>query len=206
MSDQDRRLYTVAAFITGVLFTIGVDRICWYWRWQHHRQAAEDADGSTTPQRRVGPPRRTGTVLGKAQEENELEEQIAQGIEGCIGNTPLIRIKSLSDATNCDILCKAEFLNGAGGSPKDRVALSIVKKVRYPGCIRASDTKQLFPGRGVGSRETLRRRCHLRRHGGVYWHIPCHAVSSKRISCSYMHAGRPIQGKVGSAGEARSRG
>ena len=108
MSDQDRRLYTVAAFITGVLFTIGVDRICWYWRWQHHRQAAEDADGSTTPQRRVGPPRRTGTVLGKAQEENELEEQIAQGIEGCIGNTPLIRIKSLSDATNCDILCKAE--------------------------------------------------------------------------------------------------
>lgn len=33
---------------------------------------------------------------------------IKEGIEGCIGNTPLIRIKSLSDATGCDILAKAE--------------------------------------------------------------------------------------------------
>ncbi|WEW58428.1 Cysteine synthase 2 [Emydomyces testavorans] len=33
---------------------------------------------------------------------------IVDGIEGCIGNTPLIRIKSLSDATECDILAKAE--------------------------------------------------------------------------------------------------
>jgi len=33
---------------------------------------------------------------------------IREGIEGCIGNTPLIKIKSLSDATGCDILAKAE--------------------------------------------------------------------------------------------------
>jgi len=33
---------------------------------------------------------------------------IKQGIEGCIGDTPLIRIKSLSDATGCEILAKAE--------------------------------------------------------------------------------------------------
>lgn len=33
---------------------------------------------------------------------------IREGIEGCIGNTPLIRIKSLSDATGCEILAKAE--------------------------------------------------------------------------------------------------
>jgi len=33
---------------------------------------------------------------------------IAQGIEGCIGNTPLFKIKSLSDATGCEILGKAE--------------------------------------------------------------------------------------------------
>lgn len=33
---------------------------------------------------------------------------IRNGIEECIGNTPLIRIKSLSDATGCEILGKAE--------------------------------------------------------------------------------------------------
>lgn len=33
---------------------------------------------------------------------------IKEGIEGCIGDTPLIRIKSLSDYTGCDILVKAE--------------------------------------------------------------------------------------------------
>ena len=35
-------------------------------------------------------------------------EAIKEGIEGCIGNTPLIRIKSLSEFTGCDILAKAE--------------------------------------------------------------------------------------------------
>lgn len=33
---------------------------------------------------------------------------IREGIEGCIGNTPLIKIKSLSEATGCEILAKAE--------------------------------------------------------------------------------------------------
>jgi cysteine synthase A len=33
---------------------------------------------------------------------------IKEGIEGCIGNTPLIKIKSLSEYTGCDILAKAE--------------------------------------------------------------------------------------------------
>ena len=37
----------------------------------------------------------------------ELPE-VPLGIEGCIGNTPLIKIKSLSDFTGCDILAKAE--------------------------------------------------------------------------------------------------
>jgi len=36
------------------------------------------------------------------------KEDIRNGLEECIGNTPLIRIKSLSDATGCEILGKAE--------------------------------------------------------------------------------------------------
>lgn len=33
---------------------------------------------------------------------------IKEGIEGCIGDTPLIKIKSLSEFTGCEILAKAE--------------------------------------------------------------------------------------------------
>ena len=46
-----------------------------------------------------------------SQLESALEqgtENIKQGIEGCIGDTPLIRIKSLSEYTGCEIFAKAE--------------------------------------------------------------------------------------------------
>ncbi|KAK1272560.1 Cysteine synthase [Acorus gramineus] len=49
------------------------------------------------------------------------------GLLGCIGDTPLIRIDSLSNATGCEILAKAEFLN-PGGSVKDRVARKIIEE------------------------------------------------------------------------------
>lgn len=49
-----------------------------------------------------------------------------------IGNTPLIRINSLSDATGCEILGKAEFLN-PGGSVKDRVAVKIIEEALESG-------------------------------------------------------------------------
>ncbi|KAG2553785.1 hypothetical protein PVAP13_9KG621800 [Panicum virgatum] len=50
-----------------------------------------------------------------------------RGLVEAIGNTPLIRINSLSDATGCEILGKAEFLN-PGGSVKDRVAVKIIEE------------------------------------------------------------------------------
>jgi cysteine synthase len=43
-----------------------------------------------------------------------------------IGDTPLIRLRAASEATGCDILGKAEFMN-PGGSVKDRAALAIIK-------------------------------------------------------------------------------
>lgn len=49
------------------------------------------------------------------------------GLIGAVGNTPLIRINSLSDATGCEILGKCEFLN-PGGSVKDRVAVKIIEE------------------------------------------------------------------------------
>ena len=44
--------------------------------------------------------------------------EILNGLEETIGNTPLIRITSLSEETGCEILGKAEFLNpgGSGGT------------------------------------------------------------------------------------------
>lgn len=43
-----------------------------------------------------------------------------------IGNTPLIRLRRASEATGCEILGKAEFMN-PGQSVKDRAALGIIR-------------------------------------------------------------------------------
>ena len=68
-----------------------------------------------------------------------LVEDIRDGVEDLIGNTPLLRIRSLSLAVGAEILGKCEFLN-PGQSPKDRVALSIVRDFESRGI--------LCPGRG----------------------------------------------------------
>jgi cysteine synthase A len=41
-------------------------------------------------------------------EESVLSEDIVDGVEGLIGSTKLVRIRSLSIATGCEILAKAE--------------------------------------------------------------------------------------------------
>ncbi len=46
---------------------------------------------------------------------------VRDGFIGTVGNTPLIRLARASEATGCEILGKAEFLN-PGGSVKDRAA------------------------------------------------------------------------------------
>lgn len=71
---------------------------------------------------------------------------IVDGIEGCIGNTPLLRIKSLSDATGCEILGKAEFLNGAGQSSKDRVALSMIEIAEQKGILKPHSGDTIYEG------------------------------------------------------------
>ncbi len=57
------------------------------------------------------------------------------GLVDRIGNTPLIRLNHLSDATGCEILGKAEFMN-PGGSVKDRAALGIVRDAERRGLLR----------------------------------------------------------------------
>ncbi|KAJ1958738.1 Cysteine synthase 2 [Linderina pennispora] len=54
------------------------------------------------------------------------------GVVGLIGNTPLIRINSLSEATGCEILAKVEYMN-PGGSSKDRIALYLIEQAESHG-------------------------------------------------------------------------
>jgi cysteine synthase A len=65
---------------------------------------------------------------------------ITRGFPGTVGNTPLIEIPSLSAATGCRILGKAEHLN-PGGSVKDRAAKFMIDAAEREG--------KLKPGNGV---------------------------------------------------------
>ncbi|MCH2187168.1 cysteine synthase A [Myxococcota bacterium] len=60
---------------------------------------------------------------------------VRNGFIDTIGNTPLIRLRKASEATGCEILAKAEFLN-PGGSVKDRAALFIVRDAEERGLLR----------------------------------------------------------------------
>lgn len=62
-----------------------------------------------------------------------------QGLSGAIGNTPLVRLKGLSEEMGCEILGKAEWMN-PGGSVKDRAALYIVKDAEERGLIKPGGT------------------------------------------------------------------
>lgn len=81
----DSPVYIGTAFVAGVCLAIVYhDLIA-----PSHCDTESTADRSE-PTARAGPP------------------AIVEGIEGCIGNTPLFRIKSLSEETGCEILGKAE--------------------------------------------------------------------------------------------------
>ncbi len=62
-----------------------------------------------------------------------------QGIDRYVGNTPLIRLRRLSELTGCEILGKAEFLN-PGGSVKDRAAYGIITDAEQQGLLKPGAT------------------------------------------------------------------
>ena len=56
-----------------------------------------------------------------------------------IGNTPLVYLREISEATGCEIYGKAEFLN-PGGSIKDRTALGIIRDAEAKGNLQSGGT------------------------------------------------------------------
>jgi cysteine synthase A len=72
-------------------------------------------------------------------QEQATRTDICNGFVGTIGNTPLIRLRRLSEETGCEILGKAEFLN-PGGSVKDRAALYIILDAEERGVLKPGGT------------------------------------------------------------------
>src|SRR3954452_5819843 len=61
--------------------------------------------------------------------------QLRDGIVEAIGNTPLIKLKRVSEETGCTILGKAEFMN-PGQSVKDRAGREMILQAEKRGEIR----------------------------------------------------------------------
>ncbi|EPS31532.1 hypothetical protein PDE_06487 [Penicillium oxalicum 114-2] len=127
MPENHTALYVGSAFVAGVSVALVCRELL---SSQDHGRnpAASNEPAIQAPVARSGPP------------------AIVEGIQGCIGNTPLFRIKSLSDATGCEILGKAEFLNGAGQSSKDRVALSMIEIAEEEGLLTPHSGDTIYEG------------------------------------------------------------
>ncbi|MGB0252095.1 MAG: cysteine synthase A [Rhodobacteraceae bacterium] len=65
--------------------------------------------------------------------------QYASDLTNAIGNTPLIKLRRVSEETGCTILGKAEFLN-PGQSVKDRAALFIIRDAIERGTLKPGGT------------------------------------------------------------------
>ncbi|MDP2740982.1 MAG: pyridoxal-phosphate dependent enzyme, partial [Pseudorhodobacter sp.] len=65
--------------------------------------------------------------------------RICSDLAAMVGNTPLIRLRAASEATGCEILGKAEFMN-PGQSVKDRAALYIIRDAVARGALKPGGT------------------------------------------------------------------
>ena len=59
---------------------------------------------------------------------------LPQNFLDLVGNTPLVRLNAVSDATGCEIYGKCEFAN-PGGSVKDRAAKGIIEAAETSGAL-----------------------------------------------------------------------
>jgi cysteine synthase A len=64
-----------------------------------------------------------------------LDGKVVEGVQGLVGNTPLVRLHALSAATGCTVLGKAEYMN-PGGSSKDRIALQMIRDAEAEGRLK----------------------------------------------------------------------
>ncbi|MCJ1415562.1 hypothetical protein MMC32_001894 [Xylographa parallela] len=168
-------LPTTLAFLAGILLTLGFKDFYpdlerrFRRRWRPSATLPAPSSSSAGDVVSLQDRTRSNAGINSTKDDSKKEgegkgefrwrgEGIGDGIESTIGNTPLIRIRSLSEETGCEILGKAEnlksafmqFLNGAGQSPKDRVALSIIKTAEEQGLLKPNSGDVIYEGT-VGS-------------------------------------------------------
>lgn len=104
------KYYVALAFAAGILVTLGfkdfypdLERRYRRRRRSYKERIADSPNNEKTEYRKSF----RGIQLQRWSVVNTDGAEL-EGIESCIGNTPLLRIKSLSDATGCEILAKAE--------------------------------------------------------------------------------------------------
>jgi cysteine synthase A len=108
MSEYRSRLYIGLGFLAGVLLTLGFKDVYPDLERRFRRRLRRYSTTSRVlPTLKAG---HHGVQLEDHTDPNAPKQgnQIPVGIEGCIGNTPLFKIRSLSEATGCEILVKAE--------------------------------------------------------------------------------------------------
>lgn len=157
------RLYGSAAltltFIAGILVTLGFKDL--YPDLERRYKASRQRRprrSSTTTTTTLDPRHRSSfffptTPLSLEDHDDGLftaPSAISVGIESTIGHTPLLRLDALSRLTRRTLLAKAEFLNGCGGSPKDRVALAILRAAEAAGHLAPHRGDTIYEGT-VGS-------------------------------------------------------
>lgn len=64
---------------------------------------------------------------------------IYQNIYNLIGNTPIVKLKKLSEDQKADIYLKLEWFN-PGGSVKDRIAINMIVEAEKQGLLKPGDT------------------------------------------------------------------
>ena len=110
MADQSK-YYVVGAFVLGATLAVLFQNSSFVSKGDH----ASPEQQSKQQQKYISRLSKVNDLksLKKILDESERDLKkgggnIKEGIEGCIGDTPLIKIKSLSEATGCEILVKAE--------------------------------------------------------------------------------------------------
>jgi cysteine synthase A len=107
MSDNRARIYIGLSFLAGILLTLGFKDVYpdlerRFRRKRRTLTSLEDHPALRTEVKLTDNTQKHGSLV---------EVSIVEGIEGCIGNTPLFKIRSLSEATGCEIFAKAEVFD-----------------------------------------------------------------------------------------------
>lgn len=100
MNDHSHVYLGTTAFVAGILLTVGFKDLVYPALKQRLQQYQSHDDESRR--------RRESQMMPDSLIARPGPPAIVDGVEGCIGNTPLFRIKSLSEETGCEILGKAE--------------------------------------------------------------------------------------------------